>query len=113
FPILQVSETQRRVEPRVVADDLQTFAQQVHGAINRVLTPSPSLMTRAQIALICRKIVDRPFGQPLLFGGGESQLQSVDDQTCDALLDRENVLERAVECVGPKMLVVRRVDQLR
>ena len=43
----------------------------------------------------------------------EPELQSLRDQARDFVLDGENVLEIARECVGPQMKPVRRLDELR
>src|SRR5207247_1068741 len=58
FPILQIRETQRRIQSGVVTDDLQSVAQELDGVIDRILSPPPSLLARPEVTLVRRKIVD-------------------------------------------------------
>ena len=81
--------------------------------IDGILSPAPSFLAGAEIALVRGETVDRPFREAMLFVRREPQLEGVDDQPGQAFLDGEDILDAAVERVGPEVVVRRRVDELR
>jgi hypothetical protein len=86
--------------------------EELDGVIDRVLSPTPSLLPSAEVALVRRNIVDGALGQPLFFVRRELELERVDDHTGEALLDRENILDGAVVGVGPQVVVCDCIDEL-
>src|SRR5687767_10221888 len=81
------------------------------GVIDRVLPPAPSLLARAEVALVRVHVVDLALGEPPLFIGAETELEGLDDHAGEAFLDREDILDGAVVCVGPYVIVHARIDE--
>lgn len=61
--------------------------------IDRVLSPTPSFLARAQVALVRGQVVDGALAEPSFFIGGEPELEGIDDHTGETFLDRENILD--------------------
>ena len=73
--------------------------------IDRVLPPPPRFLARAEVALVRVHVVDRTVGQPPVFVGGQPELEALDDDTGEAFLNREDILDRTVVRVGPQVVV--------
>ena len=69
-------------------------------------------MTRPHVAVIRRRVVNRPLGDDPRFGVRQPKLQGVDDLPRNLLLDREHVLDAARVFLGPYMRIVLSVDEL-
>src|SRR6516162_11767045 len=72
-----------------------------------------SSRARLQIKIVSGQIVCWPFGQVTDLRGLQGGLDNAGDAERHLILKIEDVLERTVEAVGPKMRAVCRVDQLR
>src|SRR6516162_7528683 len=72
-----------------------------------------SSRARLQIKIVSGQIVCWPFGQVTDLRGLQGGLDNAGDAERHLILKIEDVLERAVKPVGPKMGAVCRVDQLR
>ena len=80
--------------------------------IDCVLSPAPSLLARAKVALVRGQVVDGARGEAAFFVGGELELEGFDDHTSEAFLDREDIVDDAVVGVGPQVMVGARIDEL-
>ena len=67
--------------------------------INRVLPPTPRFLAGPEIAFVRVDIQDRTVGQPPVFVGREPELEGLHDDTREALLNREDILDRTVVLV--------------
>src|SRR4029079_14702762 len=66
-----------------------------------------------QVVLVRTEIPDRTLRQAPMLGRRESELQRVYDLARETLLDFEDVLQRAVELIGPELRVGPGVHELR
>ena len=105
LPVLEVHEAQRRVESGVLTDDRQPVVQEPDRVVDRVPPPSPSFLSRLQVALVRMQVADWTFGEATVFVSGELELEGLDDDAGEPFLEREDVLDAPVEVVGPQVMV--------
>ena len=67
--------------------------QELDGVIDRVFPPAPRFLARPEVALVRVHVRDGTVGQPPVFVGGEPELEGVDDDTGEAFLNREDILD--------------------
>ena len=81
--------------------------------VQRLGIETPDFLPREQVVLVRTDIPNGTLRQPAILGRRESQAQRVDDLARETLLDFEDVLQHALELVGPELHVGSGVDQLR
>src|SRR6516165_6560559 len=67
----------------------------------------------AQVQVVGSEVVRWPIGRTSGFGSLQGRLDDPCDTDRNLVLQFENVFERAVEAIGPKMRAGLRLDQLR
>src|SRR5215472_2387465 len=81
--------------------------------LEQLLLPQPRKIRQgAQVEIVGRQVVCWPVGRTRDFGGLQGRLYDPGDADCDSVLKLKDVLQRAVEAVGPEVRAVGGVDQL-
>ena len=89
-------KTQGTVKPGIFTDERQRLSEKLHGPVDRIATPPPHVVPRAQVTLVGGKIVDGPLTEVPLLGRGQLQFKRLDNLVRQLLLDREDIIDRAV-----------------
>ena len=111
--MLPVDESLGDEQQLVVADDVLRAPDELERVVERLGIEAPDLLAREQVVLVRTHIPDGTLRQPPILGRRESEPQRVHDLARETLLDFEDVLQRAVELVGPELRVGPGVHELR
>src|SRR5262249_23245429 len=92
--------------------ELQRSLQQGNGLAHALFSVFVKLRERAKVHIVSIEALGRLAGCSLDFGLAELRLDRADNATGDPILQLENVVERAVEAVGPDGRGGGRIGQL-
>src|SRR5262249_17736451 len=111
--VLPVDETLGDEQQLVVADNVLRAPDELERVVQRLSVEAPDLLPCEQVVLVRPYVPNGTLRQAPILGRRESEAQRVYDLPRETLLDFEDVLQRAVELVGPELHVGAGVDELR